>query len=147
MKIIKQKGFTLIELLVVIAIIGLLAGIVLVSLGGARDSARDARIVAGLQQTRSIAELVYNDASPLQYNGVCAAVATDGLNVGHTLYGGQLNNIDSDIVAQGGASTTCYAAGDDYCISAALASTGVSCISSTGQSGNDVCAAATTVCN
>lgn len=57
----KSKGFTLIELLVVIAIIGILAGIVLVSLGGARASARDGRRQADLNSIKLAMELYYND--------------------------------------------------------------------------------------
>ncbi|MFH1820415.1 MAG: type II secretion system protein [Candidatus Nealsonbacteria bacterium] len=56
----KQKGFTLIELLVVIAIIGILSSIVLVSMGGARRSARDAARKADMRQIISAQELYYN---------------------------------------------------------------------------------------
>ena len=57
----KNKGFTLIELLVVIAVIGLLSSIVLVSLGSAREKARNAVRKRDLQQIVKAMELYYND--------------------------------------------------------------------------------------
>ena len=57
----KFKGFTLIELLVVIAIIGILAGMIFVSMGTSQNRAKDARVRSDLDQIRSKAVVLNDD--------------------------------------------------------------------------------------
>jgi prepilin-type N-terminal cleavage/methylation domain-containing protein len=76
----QNKGFTLIELLVVIAIIGILAGIIVVSMGGAQNSATNAKVKATMDQMRSAAELYkINTNAGDDYNGVAGDVDVDRL--------------------------------------------------------------------
>jgi general secretion pathway protein G len=55
----REQGFTLIELLVVIVIIGILSGIVLITLNEARAKSRDGRRVQDLHQVENALAVYY----------------------------------------------------------------------------------------
>jgi len=65
----KLKGFTLIELLIVIAIIGILASIVLVSLGSARDKARVASIKSSISSIQPVGIICRDNTAAGVVNG------------------------------------------------------------------------------
>lgn len=58
-----KKGFTLVELLVVISIIGILLSLSVFSLQNARESSRDARRKADLEQIKSGLEIYRSDCN------------------------------------------------------------------------------------
>lgn len=58
-----QKAFTLIELLVVIAVIGILLGLSIFGLQGARQASRDAKRKADLEAIRSGLEIYKSDCA------------------------------------------------------------------------------------
>ncbi|BFT94413.1 hypothetical protein MNSC_04210 [Minisyncoccus archaeophilus] len=72
-----KKAFTLIELLVVIAIIGILAGFIIVSMGGASDAANDSRRKADINQLAK-AVMIWKTNNP----DTLFPVDIDGCNIG-----------------------------------------------------------------
>jgi len=86
-KVKKNFGFTLVELLVAISIVGILSGISIFGLTGARESARDGRRKSDLETVRSALEL---------YKADCASYRNGSGNVvsvlGSTFGGGSCNS-------------------------------------------------------
>ena len=110
----KKKGFTLIELLVVIAIIGILASIVLVSMGGARSKARDARRQSDIRQVITAQEMYYND-----YQGYLTGAAQTGIPA-IPGYLAALSDTQLPARYQWLANTACTPASSTYCAYAQL---------------------------
>ena len=123
----KFKGFTLIELLVVIAIIGILAGLVITSMGGARTSAHDTRVKSDLDQVRAMAE-IYRINNSDSY-----ATLSDNTEVIKLL---------TDCSSHDDTSTnTCSVTSNAtlWCSNAQLQGTGNWCLDSSGKVGDHTC--------
>tara|TARA_B100000508_G_scaffold73989_1_gene57604 strand:- start:878 stop:1435 length:558 start_codon:yes stop_codon:yes gene_type:complete len=83
MKSSKHYGFTLIELLVVIAIIGILAAVVLASLGDAREQAKISKAQADMKNIHIAMEVLFNNTGwyPHKQNSYCPPRIASGNEV------------------------------------------------------------------
>jgi prepilin-type N-terminal cleavage/methylation domain-containing protein len=119
----RSTGFTLIELLVVIAIIGILAALVLVSLGNAREKAHSAQVRSSISQIRTLAEIYYS-SNFFSYMGLDTCLSTPNST---NCVGG----IEDEVISLRAALTEAHLGGaahvletrsddDDFCVSSAL---------------------------
>jgi len=92
MKTAPQKGFTLIEILLVVAIIGLLASVVLASLGTAKSKAAVSKRIQSAKQVENALELYYTKNG--QYPSTCTTGPLTSCAVGLTSRSTMCTNLD-----------------------------------------------------
>ena len=99
-----------------------------------RNRARDARIVADVQQIRSSAELILYDDPTTGYTNLCDG--NGGLNTKHINYGKQLETLKNDLLTMmlPEGNIACYSNTSTYCVSASLryGDRGYYCVDSSG---------------
>ncbi|MFA5714700.1 MAG: type II secretion system protein [Candidatus Paceibacterota bacterium] len=140
----KTKGFTLIELLVVIAIIGILSGLIIVSMSNATGAAKDARIKAAMDQLRSTAEVFKANSSTGIYGTAISSgtgCPSSGTNFLYGTGGADGAALCLDIQAQTATAATFIAYIDatttapKYCVQKTLNSGSIWCVDSSGFAG------------
>ncbi|MFC1625464.1 type II secretion system protein [Patescibacteria group bacterium] len=93
-----KKGFTLIEMLVVISIIGILIGISIFGVQGARESSRDAKRKSDIELIRSGIEIYKSDCGVYPAT-LGDSLVGDGSGLSCPVTNSYINQIPSDPVA------------------------------------------------
>jgi len=109
-----KRGFTLVELLVVVAVIGILASIVLVSVGGGTTRAKDTRIISDLNMIRTAAEVIR---------------VADG-NYVNVVNNSDINTLMADMTAQNATAILRTGNAAGYCVEATMAGGKWGCVNS-----------------
>ena len=109
-----KRGFTLVELLVVVAVIGILASIVLVSVGGGTTRAKDTRIISDLNMIRTAAEVIR---------------VADG-NYVNVVNNSDINTLMADMTAQNATAILRTGNAAGYCVEVTLPGAKWGCVNS-----------------
>lgn len=151
------RGFTLIELLVVVAIIGIIASIVVVSLGAARTRGNDAGIKGNLNSVRTQAELyaienansygVFNGGTAAALNGAASGCLSQ--SSGNLFADSTIKAAMQAAQAAGNTAMTCYANNTVWAVVVGLRTTATLgwCVDSSGNATTTTLSSAATTLN